>query len=89
MKLYVGNLSWEAKEDELSKLFAKHGEVTSATIITDRETGRCKGFGFVEMTNKNEAEAAIKALNDTEMKGRNIKVNEARPREERPSRRAW
>ncbi len=89
MKLYVGNLSWEAKEDELNQLFAAHGNVVSASIITDRETGRCKGFGFVEMSNKDEAEAAIKALNDTEMRGRNIKVNEARPREERPSRRAW
>ena len=89
MKLYVGNLSWEAKEDELNQLFAAHGNVVSASIITDRETGRCKAFGFVEMSNKDEAEAAIKALNDTEMRGRNIKVNEARPREERPSRRAW
>jgi len=89
MKLYVGNLSWESTEAELTELFSEHGTVASATIITDRNTGRNKGFGFVEMGNKEEAEAAIKALDDSDFGGRNIKVNEARPREDRPSRPRW
>ncbi len=89
MKLYVGNLSWQSTEADLTELFAAHGTVDSASIITDRNTGRSKGFGFVEMNNNSEAEAAIKALDDTELGGRNIKVNEARPREDRPRRPRW
>jgi RNA recognition motif-containing protein len=73
-KLYVGNLSWGATEDSLRTLFGAHGEVLSVNIITDRETGRSRGFAFVEMEN---AEAAIAALNEKEVDGRNIKVNEA------------
>ncbi|NOZ07944.1 MAG: RNA-binding protein [FCB group bacterium] len=89
MKLYVGNLSWQSTEADLTDLFAAHGTVDSASIITDRNTGRSKGFGFVEMNDNSEAEAAIKALDDTEFGGRNIKVNEARPREDRPRRPRW
>ncbi len=85
MKLYVGNLSWETTESELNTLFSEHGKVVSATIITDKNTGRGKGFGFVEMGEKAEGEAAIKALNEKEFGGRNLNVNEARPREDRPS----
>ena len=84
MKLYVGNLSWATDEDTLRDEFAKHGSVDSVNIIKDRETGRAKGFGFVEMSNKEEAEKAIEALNETEFEGRNIRVNEARPRVDRP-----
>ena len=86
MKLYVGNLPYEVMEDELREMFAAHGEVSSVTIISDRHTGRPKGFGFVEMPNQAEAESAIESLNESEISGRNIKVNEARPREERPRR---
>lgn len=85
MKLYVGNLAWESTESDLTELFSKYGNVVSATIITDKNTGRGKGFGFVEMGDKAEGEAAIKALNEKEFAGRNLNVNEARPREDRPS----
>ncbi len=88
MKLYVGNLSWQTKDDELKKVFEKYGTVTNCSIIIDRETGRSKGFGFVEMSNQAEGEKAIEALNDFELGERSIKVNEARPREERPVRRS-
>ena len=74
-------------EAELETLFAGFGEVTSAKIITDRDTGKSKGFGFVEMSNQADAEKAIEELNKTDQKGREIVVNEARPREERPKRR--
>jgi RNA recognition motif-containing protein len=83
-KLYVGNLSYQVDSSELEQMFAAHGQVTSAQIINDRETGRSKGFGFVEMANDNEAQAAIEALNGQEHGGRALTVNEARPREERP-----
>lgn len=86
MNIYVGNLPWTISEDELYDLFAAHGEVTRATIISDRDTGRSKGFGFVEMANKEEAEAAIGALDGSEVSGRDIRVNEARPRPERQRR---
>src|SRR3984957_1685601 len=82
-KLYVGNLSYGVDSSELEQLFAAHGQVTSAQIINDRETGRSKGFGFVEMSNDNEAQAAIEALNGQQHNGRALTVNEARPREER------
>jgi RNA recognition motif-containing protein len=83
-KLYVGNLSYNVDSSELEQLFAQHGQVTSAQVINDRDTGRSKGFGFVEMANDNEAEAAIAALNGMDHGGRALTVNEARPREERP-----
>jgi len=83
-KLYVGNLSYQVDSSELEQLFGQHGTVTSAQIINDRDTGRSKGFGFVEMSNDSEAEAAIAALNGFQHGGRALTVNEARPREERP-----
>ena len=82
-KLYVGNLSYNVDSSELEQLFTQHGQVTSAQIITDRDTGRSKGFGFVEMANDAEADAAIAALNGQQHDGRALTVNEARPREER------
>jgi len=80
MKMYVGNLSYEVTEEELKKEFGAFGEVTSVSIITDKISGRPKGFGFVEMTTKSEAEAAIAGLNGKALKERTIVVNEARPR---------
>lgn len=82
MKIYVGNLSYELTEEELRKEFAAFGEVASATILTDKYSGRPKGFGFVEMATKSEAEAAIAGLNGKVLKERTIVVNEARPRTE-------
>jgi len=82
-KLYVGNLAYEVTDEELQQLFAQHGAVTSAQIIQDRMTGRSKGFGFVEMSSDQEAQAAITALHGKEFAGRTLTVNEARPREER------
>lgn len=82
-KLYVGNLSYSVDSSELEQLFGQHGQVLSAQVINDRDTGRSKGFGFVEMANDNEAEAAIQALNGQEHGGRALTVNEARPREDR------
>ena len=82
-KLYVGNLSYQVDSSELEQLFGQHGQVLSAQVINDRDTGRSKGFGFVEMANDNEAEAAIQALNGQEHGGRALTVNEARPREDR------
>jgi RNA recognition motif-containing protein len=82
MNIYVGNLSWNLKDQDLSNLFATHGEVTSAKIVTDKFTNRSKGFGFVEMPNDDQAQAAIAALNGTDVDGRNIVVNESRPKPE-------
>ena len=82
-KLYVGNLSYETTDSDLDKLFAAHGSVQSAQVIMDRDTGRSKGFGFVEMGSDAEAQAAIQALNGKDVGGRSLTVNEARPREER------
>ena len=82
MNIYVGNLSWNLKDQDLANLFASHGEVTSAKIVTDKFTNRSKGFGFVEMANDDQAQAAIAALNGTEVDGRNIVVNESRPKPE-------
>lgn len=86
MKIYVGNLSYEATETDLRELFAPHGQVNSTTIIQDRYTGRSRGFGFVEMANRNEAETAIEALNGTEHRGRKLNVNEARSQGDGPRR---
>ena len=83
MKLYVGNLTYEVNDAGLEQMFAAHGSVKSAQVIMDRDTGRSKGFGFVEMTNDNEARAAIAALNGQQVEGRSLSVNEARPRENR------
>ena len=82
-KLYVGNLSYQVDSSELEQLFGQHGSVVSAQIINDRDTGRSKGFGFVEMASDEEAQAAIAALNGQEHGGRALTVNEARPREDR------
>lgn len=82
-RLYVGNLSYQTDSSQLQELFAQHGQVVSAQVISDRDTGRSKGFGFVEMASDEEATAAINALNGQPFEGRNITVNEARPREER------
>ena len=81
MKLYVGNLPFSTTEDELRSMFEAHGEVASASIVMDRETGRPRGFGFIEMSNDDEARRAIEALNNANVGGRNLVVNEARPKE--------
>jgi cold-inducible RNA-binding protein len=83
MKIYVGNLSYEVTDDKLNAMFTKYGTVDSATVIIDRDTGRSKGFGFVEMTDLKQAQAALAGLNSTELDGRAITVNEARPKEPR------
>lgn len=83
MNLYVGNLSFDTTEDDLRQAFAAHGTVTSARVITDRETGRSRGFGFVEMGDAESGQKAISALNGQDLDGRTLNVNEARPREPR------
>jgi cold-inducible RNA-binding protein len=82
-KLYVGNLSFSSTDESLKAAFAAHGTVLSAVIVQDRDTGRSRGFGFVEMENDDEAEAAIANLNGAELEGRTLTVNEARPRADR------
>lgn len=84
MNIYVGNLAYAMKEEDLQDLFSGFGPVTSVNIIKDRDTGNSKGFGFVEMENEADGEKAIQDLDGTAVKGRNIKVNQARPRTERP-----
>ncbi len=86
MNIYVGNLSWGLNQDDLEQLFAEYGPVKSTNLIEDRETGRSKGFAFVEMENTEDGEKAIEALNGHEIDGRSLTVNVARPREERPRR---
>ena len=86
MNIYVGNVSYQTDDSRLIELFSEFGEVASARVINDRETGRSKGFGFVEMNDDTAAAAAIEALNEKEIDGRTLRVNEARPREERPRR---
>lgn len=86
MNIYVGNLAYSVTEDDLREAFSAYGEISSCSVITDKFSGQSKGFGFVEMPNNSEADAAIKALNETALKGRNMKVNQAKPRAERPSR---
>jgi len=83
-KLYVGNLSYNIRDDDLNQAFAQYGSVSSAKVMMDRDTGRSKGFGFVEMGSDAEAQAAINGMNGQALDGRAIVVNEARPREERP-----
>ena len=86
MKLYVGNLAFQTSSEDLQQLFAQAGTVESAAVVEDRETGRSRGFGFVEMATKEEGEAAIQQFNGKEFNGRNLNVNEARPREDRGNR---
>ncbi|MFP4115012.1 MAG: RNA recognition motif domain-containing protein [Spirochaetota bacterium] len=82
-KLYVGNLNYRTEQESLRSLFQQFGEVVSATILTDRDTGRSRGFGFVEMSDQDSASAAVQGLNGTEFEGRMLKVNEARERSDR------
>lgn len=84
MKLYVGNLSFNTSESDLRELFEQHGDVASASIVMDRETGRSRGFGFVEMPDDGQARAAIEAVHGQNFGGRDLTVNEAKPREDRP-----
>ena len=86
MKLYVGNLSFQTSSEELQQLFSQAGTVESATVVEDRDTGRSRGFGFVEMASKEDGEKAIQQFNGTDLNGRNLTVNEARPREDRGNR---
>ncbi len=86
MEIYVGNLAFTTTDTELEDLFAEYGEVERAKVITDRETQRSRGFGFVTMPNDTEGQEAVDTLNDSDFNGRNLKVNEARPRESRPRR---
>src|SRR5258707_375921 len=86
MKLYVGNLAFQTSSEDLQQLFAQAGTVESASVVEDRDTGRSRGFGFVEMASKEEGEAAITQFNGKEFNGRNLTVNEARPREDRGNR---
>ena len=86
MNIYIGNLPYSTSDDDLAAMFNEHGEVSSAKIIMDKISGRSKGFGFVEMSDDSAAQAAIEALNGEDVGGRQLKVNEARPREPRPQR---
>lgn len=86
MNIFVGNLSFQASDNELMELFGQYGEVTRASVIRDRDTNRSKGFGFVEMSSDEAANRAIQELNGRNWNGRDLKVNEARPREDRPRR---
>ncbi|RBQ28805.1 RNA recognition motif domain-containing protein [Aliarcobacter vitoriensis] len=87
MNIYVGNLSYRMNDNEVEAMFAKFGAVKSAKVIMDRETGRSKGFAFVEMAEQSAGQEAIEALNGKETEGRTLRVNEAQPREEKPRRR--
>lgn len=86
MNIYVGNLPYSIDRDQLREIFAQYGEVRAARIVIERETGKSKGYGFVDMDNAEEANAAIAALNGTDIGGRKAVINEARPREDRPAR---
>jgi cold-inducible RNA-binding protein len=86
MKLYVGNLSFQTSSEDLQQLFSQAGTVESASVVEDRDTGRSRGFGFVEMASKEDGEKAIEQFNGTDLAGRNLTVNEARPREDRGGR---
>jgi RNA recognition motif-containing protein len=83
MDIYVGNLAYEVQDEDLNEAFGAHGEVESARVIMDRESGRSRGFGFVKMPNREEAEAAVEALNDSELQGRPLRVREAEERQPR------
>ena len=86
MNIYVGNLAYSTREDDLREAFGQYGEVSKVNIITDRDTGDSRGFGFVEMPSDDEARAAMEALNGQDFMGRTLKINEARPRADRPRR---
>jgi len=86
MNIYVGNLAYSVTDTDLQELFGQYGEVSSASVISDRYTGQSKGFGFVEMADADQAKTAIDKLSGTDFKGRGLKVNEARPREQKPRR---
>ena len=88
-RIYVGNLPFSATDDEVRAMFAEFGNVNSVNLITDRDSGRPRGFGFVEMEDGGEADSAISALHQTQMDGRSLNVNEARPREPRQQRGGW
>jgi len=88
MEIYVGSLLYSVTESDLKEAFSEFGEVSSVRLVSDKFSGKSKGFGFVEMPNSLEADAAIAALNESSFKGRDIKVNQAKPKEERPQRRA-
>ncbi len=85
MKLFVGNLDFQTRDEELRSAFSAHGSVASAIVVVDRDSGRSRGFGFVEMPNQAEAQAAIRTLNGSQLDGRVLTVNESRPRVERPA----
>jgi RNA recognition motif-containing protein len=85
MNIYVGNLPWSLSDDDLQELFTEYGEVTNASIVADRDTGRSKGFGFVDMPDQSAGEMAVESLNGKTVDGRDIRVNEARKKEDRPS----
>ena len=89
MNIYVGNLPFSTTTDDLERLFAAHGTVNSAQVLSDRDTGRSRGFGFVEMGNDDEARTAIRELDGSDLDGRRLKVNEARPREDRSGSRRY
>lgn len=89
MNIYVGNLSYNLSEEDLNEVFSEYGEVVSVKIVMDRETGRAKGFGFVEMANEADGERAVEELDGAEVSGRNMKVNKARPKPERSERRSY
>lgn len=86
MKIYVGNLAWTATKEDLKNLFAKYGTVEEAAVVSDRETGRSRGFGFIQMPNAAEAQKAIEGLNGADFMGRSLRVNEARTQPDRPER---
>ena len=86
MQIYVGNMNYRTTEEDINKLFSQYGEVASVKLISDRETGRAKGFGFVTMNDDSAAKEAIEALNEKEFEGRSLRINEAKPKEERPRR---
>ena len=88
MEIYVGSLPYTVTEDDLKEAFTAFGAVSSVRLVSDKFSGKSKGFGFVEMPDSSEADAAIAALNESDFKGRDIKVNQAKPKEERPQRRA-
>jgi RNA recognition motif-containing protein len=89
MRIYVGNLPYSVTEEDLREVFGEYGELASAEVIQDKFSGQSKGFGFVDMPNNSEADAAIRALNEAVVKGRKLTVNEARPRAERPRGGGW
>jgi RNA recognition motif-containing protein len=89
MNIYVGNMSYNTSEPDLRRAFEEFGAVDSVKVIMDRDTGRPRGFAFVEMPDDDQARQAIEGLNGVDMQGRNLTVNEARPREERPARQRW